>query len=91
MKSKMSFFNPALLKKNLSRFSPAWIITLIVLLLSKPLALLLHLEDTPRPYRAAAAVNFFDSSIFDIILAFFVAMILHGLYFGTCTRQTPPT
>lgn len=81
MKSKMSFFNPALLKKNLSRFSPAWIITLIVLLLSKPLALLLYLEDTPRPNRAAAAVNFFDSSIFDIILAFFVAMIFAWLVF----------
>lgn len=37
MKSKMSFFDPTLLKKNISRFAPAWGIFLVLLLLTVPL------------------------------------------------------
>lgn len=45
MKLKMSFFDPTLLKKNLSRFSPAWVLLLISLLLAEPYTLLMKLQD----------------------------------------------
>ena len=46
MKLKMSFFDPTLLKKNLSRFSPAWVLLLITLLLAEPYTLLMKLQDS---------------------------------------------
>ena len=45
MKLKMSFFDPTLLKKNLSRFSPAWVLLLITLLLAEPYTLLMKLQN----------------------------------------------
>ena len=44
MKLKMSFFDPALLKKNLSRFSPAWILTLVGMVLFLPVSLMIALQ-----------------------------------------------
>lgn len=44
MKLKMSFFDPALLKKNLSRFSPAWILTLVGMILCLPVSLMIALQ-----------------------------------------------
>ena len=40
MKSKMSFFDPTLLKKNVSRFAPAWAILILAFFLSLPLPLI---------------------------------------------------
>ena len=45
MKSKMSFFDPTLLKKNISRFAPAWAILTLALFLALPLPLLRRLGE----------------------------------------------
>ena len=44
MKSKMSFFDPTLLKKNVGRFAPAWALLTLALFLSMPLPLIRELS-----------------------------------------------
>ena len=49
MKSKMSFFDPTLLKKNIGRFAPAWAILQVAMFLAFPMSLMLELQ--PRGLR----------------------------------------
>ena len=61
MKSRMSFFNPTLLRKNTGRFAPLWGCLLGILLITGPFALL----------REISATNFyFDRPSLDTKLAF---------------------
>ena len=75
MKSKMSFFNPTLLKKNISRFAPAWGIFVVLLLLVYPMGALRGVdryEETERYLMDMTAAGpffaFFSALLFVPIL-----------------------
>lgn len=85
MKLKTSFFDPALLKKNLSRFSPAWILTLVGMILFLPVSLMIALQQEipvvyeitlPRLQRSLREVA--DAGPFFAIVC---ALIFAGLLF----------
>ena len=75
MKSKLSFFDPTLLKKNVSRFAPAWAILLVSMLLTYPTFLLRRMNWT--------SVDGFlrDALISGPFYAFFAAILFAGLLF----------
>lgn len=82
MKSKMSFFDPTLLKKNVGRFAPAWAILLVFWVLTGPLALLRELDLHPRDGRRMEALLHFERQAgYGVILAFFAALIFAALVF----------
>ena len=51
MKSKTSFFNSALLRKNTIRFSPIWIAYLAIWIIAMPLLLAMQLFNQPEMWR----------------------------------------
>ena len=88
MKSKMSFFDPTLLKKNVSRFAPAWALLLVFQILTGPLALLRALPslgsaDLHRSLALDHLENAIDlgvptAAFFALLFAGLVFMYLHG-------------
>ena len=82
MKSKMSFFDPTLLKKNISRFSPAWAILLVGMFLAFPLTLLETLANTTRDVRKEVAIDHINGCVTGgVIVAIFAALIFAALVF----------
>ena len=83
MKSKMSFFDPTLLKKNVARFAPAWAILLVFWILTGPLALLRELEysGTAALRREEALRHFGNQSSAGVIVAVFAALVFGALVF----------
>ncbi len=88
MKSKMSFFDPTLLKKNVGRFAPAWALLTLALFLSLPLPLLRQLgeryggEFTEANYRQNAVQNLLNNSIpVGVVFAFLAALLFAALVF----------
>ena len=63
MKSKLSFFDPTLLRKNISRFSPAWALLLVLLVLTGPVPMLRELDETIPAVRRQVALNQFANDI----------------------------
>ena len=60
MTSRTSFFNPALFRKNLTRFSPLWAIFLGMLLVTGPLSMLSNHfgYEGPNVYREEQTKSF---------------------------------
>ena len=75
MKLKTSFFDPTLLKKNVSRFAPAWALLLFVQFLTVPMNLL-HMP-TSQMHRLMEE----DAAYWGIALSFICAIIFAGLLF----------
>lgn len=86
MKSKTSFFDPTLLKKNISRFAPAWAILQVAMLLAFPLTLMRSLEGVGFPYRKEVALehlsNSADAGVFFAAVAalLFAALVFKYLH-----------
>ncbi|MBQ1678736.1 MAG: hypothetical protein II062_04305 [Oscillospiraceae bacterium] len=83
MKSKMSFFDPTLLKKNLGRFAPAWALLSLALFLNLPLPMLRSLSSEGVPaYRLAEARRFLENGeTLGYVYAFFAALLFAALVF----------
>lgn len=83
MKSKTSFCNPTLLKKNISRFAPIWIVLFAVLVISGPVVLIRSLQYQSGVWarRAAAEAHLTESVPFLTLCAMFGAMISAGMVF----------
>ena len=83
MKSKMSFCNPTLLKKNLSRFSPVWAGLVILLFLTGPLFLLRSLGESgsSRELEEIAESYFSRFGFRGLFPAFLLAILCAGLPF----------
>ena len=75
MKSRMSFFDPTLLKKNISRFAPAWAILLAMMLLTYPVLLMRRVSW----YRADDFL--LDAEISGPFFSIFAAILFAGLLF----------
>lgn len=89
MKSKTSFFDWNLLKKNVSRFAPAWAILTLLLFLSIPLPLLRGMNDEREMvYRLQTAQEILDVSYYTgIVFAFCAAMVIASLVFKYMHRD----
>jgi ABC-2 type transport system permease protein len=92
MKSKMSFFNPTLLKKNIGRFAPAWALLLVVLFLSVSQFLVFEFTETPpitlggmRSFGAIAAF------VCAIVFATLLFRYLHNTGAGYAMHAFPMT
>ncbi len=82
MKSKMSFFDPTLLKKNISRFAPAWALFGLLLFLTGPLPLLRRLTGSFGGTLLAEAKDIWETLSFVYIwYAFFAAALFAVLVF----------
>lgn len=82
MKSKMSFFDATLLKKNISRFAPAWGLLTLVLFLSMPLPLMQRLGHVELAMRGANARDLLEAMAdMGIIYSFGAAAIFAALVF----------
>lgn len=83
MKSKTSFFDPTLLKKNLGRFAPAWALLSLALFLNLPLPMLRSLSSEGVPeYRLAEARRFLgNGETLGYVYAFFAALLFAALVF----------
>ena len=83
MKSRTSFCNPTLLKKNAVRFAPVWAVLFTVLFISGPVVLLRNLQyqtvDWAR--RTAAETHLTDTVPFVAFFSFVAAMICAGMVF----------
>lgn len=85
MKSKMSFFDPTLLKKNISRFAPAWALLTLALFLAVPLPLLRRLDRSSdsAQWLRSNIVRLQEEDVFPIgiVFAFFAALLFAALVF----------
>ena len=82
MKSKMSFFDPTLLKKNIGRFAPAWAILQVAMLLAFPMTLMLDLENMDLAYRKLSALRHLSSSVdAGVVFAVLAALLFAALVF----------
>ncbi|MBR3077747.1 MAG: hypothetical protein IKH07_07470 [Oscillospiraceae bacterium] len=85
MKSKMSFFDPTLLKKNLGRFAPAWAILTLALFLSLPLPLMRRLDRSSdsAEWLRSNIVRLLGEEVFPIgvVFAFCAALLFAALVF----------
>ena len=85
MKSKMSFFDPTLLKKNISRFAPAWALLTLALFLAVPLPLLRRLDRSSDSgeWLRSNIVRLQGEDIFPIgiVFAFCAALLFAALVF----------
>ena len=84
MKSKMSFFDPTLLKKNISRFAPAWALLTLALFLALPLPLLRRIggfEPGENPANNVLRMLGEDFLPIGIVFAFFAALVFAALVF----------
>lgn len=84
MKSKMSFFDPTLLKKNISRFAPAWALLTLALFLSLPLPLLRRIggfEPGENPANNVLRMLGEDFLPIGFVYAFFAALLFAALVF----------
>lgn len=84
MKSKMSFFDPTLLKKNLGRFAPAWALLTLALFLSLPLPLLRRIKGYGFDENAANNVLRMLGEDFlpiGVVFAFCAALLFAALVF----------
>ena len=82
MKSKTSFFDPTLLKKNISRFSPAWALLFVALFLAVPLPLMQRLSRTETEYNLFRARNYLESALpIGIVFAFVAGLLFAALVF----------
>ena len=82
MKSKMSFFDPTLLKKNIGRFAPAWAILQVAMLLAFPMTLMLDLENMDLAYRKQSALRHLSSSVdAGVVFAVLAALLFAALVF----------
>ena len=87
MKSKMSFFDPTLLKKNISRFAPAWAILTLALFLSLPLPLMRRLAErygvaVGTVYRFNAVQRLLEDALpMGVVYAFLAAILFAALVF----------
>ena len=87
MKSKMSFFDPTLLKKNVGRFAPAWALLTLALFLVGPGAMMRELGSDSHPemrndivlrqLRNDTFVGFFFAAVAALIFAALVFKYLH--------------
>ena len=87
MKSKMSFFDPTLLKKNVGRFAPAWALLTLALFLVGPVAMMRELGSDSHPelrndivlrqLRNDTFVGFFFAAVAALIFAALVFKYLH--------------
>ena len=75
MKSRTSFFNPTVFKKNMTRFAPVWIAYAIFMLLMMSTILGLDNEYV-RSLNAADRVTFMAGA--NLIYAFVLAQLLFG-------------
>ena len=83
MKSKTSFFDPTLLKKNIARFAPAWAILLVGMFLVFPLAMmqdLAYIEDAAMR-KESALRHLTNAATSGTIFAVFAALLFAGLVF----------
>lgn len=82
MKSKLSFFDPTLLRKNISRFSPAWALLLVIFVLSGPVPLLRELDETfPASRREVALYQFNNNVPMGVFFAACAGVIFAALVF----------
>ena len=82
MKSKLSFFDPTLLRKNISRFSPAWALLLVLFVLTGPVPLMLELDRVIPEVRTEVALEQFRNDLpMGIFFAFGAAPIFAALVF----------
>lgn len=82
MKSKMSFFDATLLKKNISRFAPAWGLLTLFLFLSMPLSLMRALTDLSSYMRSVTASDRLSAMVpMGILYSFGTAIIFAALLF----------
>lgn len=83
MKLKMSFFDWNLLKKNVSRFAPVWILLLLFEFLIGPRMLFRSLENAKQVWRYDRAVQYLTdmTEIAGPLLAIFCAILIAGLLF----------
>lgn len=90
MKLKMSFFDWTLLKKNISRFAPAWGLALLVMILALPAGLLHELSKielseiwmgTKREIVEIVTEYFKENAAFGPIFSFFAAGLFAALLF----------
>jgi ABC-2 type transport system permease protein len=83
MKSKTSFFDPTLLKKNVGRFAPAWALLFVALFLAFPMTLMRSISWTERmaDRKAQAAYALENTLPAGILLAFGAALIFAALVF----------
>ena len=83
MKLKMSFFDWKLLKKNISRFAPAWALLLLFQFLIGPQALSNAVVDRDFEWRYENAVNHLGNlaDIAGPVMAFASAILIAGLLF----------
>ena len=87
MKLKMSFFDWTLLKKNISRFAPAWGLALLVMILALPAGLLHELskielsEIWMGTKREIVTEYFEENAAFGPIFSFFAAGLFAALLF----------
>ncbi len=87
MKSKTSFFDPTLLKKNISRFAPAWAILTLAFFLSLPLPLIRGLRQYgmrtgTEQLRLAEARDLLNNALpVGTVFAFLAAILFAALVF----------
>ena len=84
MKSKMSFFDPTLLKKNIGRFAPAWAILQVAMFLAFPMTLMLELAnmDVIGADRREVALRHLSSSVdAGVVFAVIAALLFAALVF----------
>lgn len=85
MKSKMSFFDPTLLKKNVARFAPAWAILTLALFLALPLPLLRRLGERffIDAERTSNVLRILEEDLFPVgvVFACFAGLLFAALVF----------
>ena len=82
MKSKTSFFDPTLLKKNVGRFAPAWGLLTVFLFLNFPLPLMLRIRSRYGDLRVETLRTYLgETEAAGIVFAFGAAILFAALVF----------
>ena len=87
MPSKVSFFSPAVYRKNLTRFAPLWLAYLGIWLVIMPLSILSRRGDQYFDVWSIQrmALHVETATLITMVYAIFVAMALHGWYYKTAS------
>lgn len=82
MKSKTSFFDPTLLKKNIGRFAPAWALLLVALFLAVPLPLMQRLIRSDADFNLLRVQHWLGDALpIGIVFAFAAGLLFAALVF----------
>lgn len=90
MRSKTSFFNPTVYRKNLTRFAPLWLAYTAFWLVAMPLNILSNREHVYRNMfdvwdllETVLRIGSYAGVVVCAVYALFVAMAFHGWYYQT--------